>query len=370
MHACSCRSLDHLDRMTDSTGLMQHAIYTVPRKDSGYTTNDNARALRLCAKLYASHQEEHMLQRVMCYLSFLSHANCPSGEFHNFMSAQREWQDDVGSGDSQGQAVLALAQVIASNLPQACREVAWELMDRSLPVLKTLTSLRAHAYVIQAWAILWRANIANSNRVEHTARESVQRLVDAYHHWQHPNWQWFESRMTYANAVLPHAMFDAAERWPDEEFLSLAEESFRFLDEATTSTDVFWPIGIDGWNDQDEERQMYDQQPVEASTMAAAACAAMRLQHHQIDLVAFQKAHGWFLGQNSLRYLMADLESGGCLDGLESAGVNRNQGAESTLAYLWTELLAFDVQSDSMPFSNASSAASPSFKLQEGFKTR
>lgn len=367
MHAITCPRLDHLDRMTDSTGLIQHAIYTVPRRDSGYTTDDNARALRLCARLYARHADERLLDRVACYLSFLEYARCPTGSFHNFMSYQRDWLDETGCGDCQGQAMLALAEVVAGKLPGGFRELAWELIQGALPMLTGLTSLRAHAYVVQAWAVLWRAGIPDIDSLEYVARKAVDHLVGAWRHWQRPNWQWFESRMTYANAVLPHALFDAAERWPDDEFLSIAEKSFRCLDLVTTSGDVFWPVGNDGWSEQHAEKSLYDQQPVEASTMAAAACAALRLRHDQDYLVSFQKAHGWFLGQNSLQYPMADPESGGCLDGLEFAGVNRNQGAESTLACLWTELLALEVQRDSAAYSSAPAVAGSSLKFREEF---
>jgi hypothetical protein len=99
-------ALDHLDRLTDSTGLIQHAIYSIPRRDSGYTTDDNARALRLCTRLWCQHPDERMLNRVIGYLSFLEYAQCPGRGFHNFLSYQRTWLDAEGTGDCQGQAVL------------------------------------------------------------------------------------------------------------------------------------------------------------------------------------------------------------------------------------------------------------------------
>ena len=124
-----CPSLDHLDRMTDSTGLIQHAIYSIPRRESGYTTDDNARALRLCARLWDDRPDERMLGRVACYLSFLEHARCPVRGFHNFLSYQRDWLDAAGTGDCQGQAVLALSEVLGSSLPVGYRELARELLD-------------------------------------------------------------------------------------------------------------------------------------------------------------------------------------------------------------------------------------------------
>lgn len=369
MHAASCPSLKHLDRMTDSAGLMQHAVYDIPRRSSGYTTDDNARALRLCTRLCASHADERMVERVACYLSFLEYAQRPTGQFHNFMSYQREWIDDCGCGDSQGQAVLALAEVRAGNVPQGFRELAKEMINNALPALRDLTSLRAHAYVIQAWATLQKAHFTDIGELESIALCAVDQLVDAWNASRQLGWEWFEPQMTYANAVLPHAMFDAADMRANEEWLLIAGSSFRFLNESTTSGDVFWPVGNLGWYARSGEKSLYDQQPVEASTMAAASLAAFQMRDHPDYLVAFQKARGWFHGENSIYSTMADTESGGCRDGLESTGINRNQGAESTLAYLWVELLARERHRQSEPHSVAS-AMKQMLKLHEAASGR
>jgi hypothetical protein len=345
MHIRSSLPLDHLDRMTDSTGLIQHAIYGVPRRESGYTTDDNARALRLCARLWGQCPDDRMLARVTCYLSFLEHARCQVRGFHNFLSYQRDWLDAAGTGDCQGQAVLALAEVLGSPLPDGYRWLARELLHAVLPALAELRSLRAQAYVIQAWAHLWRAGATDIDPLESVARLAADRLVECYYRSQRPGWPWFESRLTYANAVLPHALFNAAERWPDEAFLTVAESSFGFLDLVTTAENVFWPIGNCDWYSHGEEKSLYDQQPVEAATMAAAALAGLGLRGDDKYLAVFRRALGWFYGQNSLEQPLADVEHGACYDGLSPVGVNRNQGAESTLAYLWTELHSNTVQS-------------------------
>jgi hypothetical protein len=338
MYVRSCPPLDHLDRMTDSTGLIQHAIYSLPRRESGYTTDDNARALRLCARLWDEQPDDRMLERVGCYLSFLEHARCSVRGFHNYLSYQRDWLDATGTGDCQGQAVLALSEVLGGRLPDGFRALARELLDTALPALAELRSLRAQAYVIQAWAHLWRSGAEEIGPLEAVARQAADRLVECFHRSQRPNWPWFESRMTYANAVLPHALFDAAERWPEESFLVVAESSFLFLDLVTTSDGVFWPVGNHDWFSHGEEKSFYDQQPVEAATMAAAALTGLRLRGDEKYRAVFLQAHGWFHGQNSLKQPLADRQRGACFDGLQSTGANRNQGAESTLAYLWTEL--------------------------------
>ena len=359
----NCPPLDHLDRLTDSTGLVQHAIYSIPRRESGYTTDDNARALRLCARLWSECADERMLRRVTCYLSFLEHARCPVRGFHNFLSYQRDWLDAAGTGDCQGQAVLALAEVLANPLPAGYRAHARELIDAVLPALADLRSLRAQAYVIQACAQLWRANVEPIGPIENVARLAAQRLFECFHRSQRPDWPWYESRLTYANAVLPHALFDAAERWPEEAFLAVAESSFAFLDQVTTTDDFFWPVGNRDWYSHGEEKSLYDQQPVEAATMAGAALAAFRLRGDERYLAAFQRAHAWFQGQNSLERALADEHSGACFDGLVPTGVNHNQGAESTLAYLWTELLNAEVQQGNAATQRVQLRAGPALAL-------
>jgi len=336
--------LDHLDRMTDSTGLIQHAIYSVPRRESGYTTDDNARALRLCTRLWREDPTRRMLARVTTYLSFLEHARCHVRGFHNFLSYQRGWLDATGTGDCQGQAVRALAEVLGSNLPHGFRALAQELIDAVLPVLTELRSLRAQAYVILAWGHLHVREIPDIEQLETVAWSAAQRLVECYQRSVRPDWRWFESRLTYANAVLPQALFVAGGRWPNDGFLEVAEASFNFLDHATTAENIFWPVGNCDWYPHGEDKALYDQQPVEAVTMADAALEAFRWSGEQKYLPAFRRANDWFHGRNSLAEPLADPTSGACCDGLQPLGVNRNQGAESTLAYLWMVVHNAEIQ--------------------------
>lgn len=330
--------LEHLDRMSDSTGLIQHAIYGVPRRESGYTTDDNARALRLCVRLWNREPSERMLGRVTKYLSFLEHARCLVRGFHNFLSYQRDWLDAEGTGDCQGQAVLALAETIAGDLPEGHRLLARELIDTVMPALADVRSLRAQAYLILAASHLWTRGVHDMEPLDGIAWSAAERLVECYRRSRRPDWPWYESRLTYANAVLPHALFAAARRWPDEDFLEVAVESFNFLDRETTDDDIFWPVGNSDWYPHGEAKALYDQQPVEASTMAEAALMAFDVLNDERYLAVFNRANDWFHGRNSLNEPLADVATGACCDGLHPSGVNRNQGAESTLAYLWTEL--------------------------------
>lgn len=345
-------SFDHLDLMTDSTGLIQHAIYGVPRRESGYTTDDNARALRLCARLWRRQPSDPLLSRVARYLSFVEFARTPLGGVHNFMSYQRQWLDAQGCGDCHGQAVRSLAEVLGSNLPDDYRLLARELIKSLLPALADLRSIRAQGYVILAYGHLWAAGVEDLEPLENVAWAATQRLVESYERAVRPDWHWFESRMTYANAVLPHALLISAQRWPRESYLSVAQKTFDFLDCATTcravasasgngsltEVKVFSPIGSNRWHTYGEFRAMYDQQPVEAATMAEAALSAHHLFGDEKYLATFHRARDWFHGRNTLGLSLVDPRHGTCFDGLSETGVNRNLGAESTLAYLWTEL--------------------------------
>jgi hypothetical protein len=150
---------------------------------------------------------------------------------------------------------------------------------------------------------------------------------------------WFESRMTYANAVLPHALFVAERCWPDQGFGSVAAASFSFLEAQTTSAGLFEPVGSNGWFSHGETKARYDQQPVEAVTMADAALAGYELLGEEVYLTSLRRAHAWFQGGNSEGLIVGIEREGACYDGLMAGGVNRNQGAESTLAFLWTSII-------------------------------
>ncbi|MCL4855542.1 MAG: hypothetical protein KJZ78_29610, partial [Bryobacteraceae bacterium] len=301
-------------------------------------TDDNARALRLCVHLWDRRPDEQNLERVATYLSFLEYARGVGRGFHNFLSYERRWLDAEGCGDCQGQAVRSLAEVLGSRLPEGYRALARELIDSVLPTLADLRSLRAQAYVVLAYGHLWSSGVESIEPLEAVAWSAARRLAECYSRALRPGWQWFESRMTYANAVLPHALFIAAEHWPNDDFLNVARDSFAFLGQQTIAQGIFWPVGNEGWYPRGEEKAPYDQQPVESVTMAEAALAACKVLGDESYLAVFLRCRGWFHGQNSLRQPLVDVTRGACCDGLQVSSLNRNQGAESTLAYLTVEM--------------------------------
>ena len=165
----------------------------------------------------------------------------------------------------------------------------------------------AQAYIVLAWGYLWTREASEIEALENVAWLAARRLVESYQRSSRPGWHWFEPRMTYANAVLPHALLVAARRWPKENFQDTAEASFAFLDQATTADGMFCPIGNQGWFAHGEDKAVFDQQPVEAGTMAEAAIAAFDLLGDERYLETFHRAYGWFHGANSLKQSMADV---------------------------------------------------------------
>ena len=250
-------------------------------------------------------------------------------------------------GDCQGQAVRSLAEVLGSSLPDGHRALARELIYAVLPTLADLRSLRVSS--LRGPGLGASVECADVGRHRTSGNpglwSAARRLADCYDRALRPEWRWFESCMTYANAVLPHALFMSPPSvGPNEDFLDKAQASFAFLDDQTNAEGVFWPVGNEGWYPRGEEKAPYDQQPLEAVTMAETALAAFDLLGDEEYLATFRRAHGWFHGRNSLRLSLCDVRSGACCDGLEESGVNRNQGAESTLAYLWTEMSNEQIQ--------------------------
>ncbi len=212
------------------------------------------------------------------YLGFMQFAQCADGGFHNFLSYQRGWLDAKGCDDCQGQAVRALAEVLGSTLPEDLRRLARELIVALVPTLIDVRSPRAQAYIVLAWEHLRRADVADAAALENIAWYAARQLVECFERCRSPDWQWFEPRMTYANAVLPHALFAASRHWPAEPFFAVAEAAFSFLDRETTAEGVFWPIGNGGWHAPRQSKALHDQQPIEAATMAEAALEAFGLR--------------------------------------------------------------------------------------------
>jgi glycosyltransferase involved in cell wall biosynthesis len=330
-------NLAHLVSMTDTTGILQHAAFSVPRYEDGYCVDDNARALLTTALLEDAGTEDVGTVRALAsrYLAFVRHAFNPDrGRFRNFMSYSREWLEECGSEDSHGRAVWALGTVVGRCGDPGRQSLAGQLFHAALPALPSLGSPRACAFSLLGIDEYLRAFQGDSD-VQSVRKTLGERLLDLYRRTSRPEWPWFEDRLTYCNARLSQALMVSGARMEDDEMTMAGVRSLDWLARIQRSDDgCFAPIGSLGFYPRDGTRASFDQQPVEASAMISACIEAQRLTGDDRWAAHAARAFQWFLGQNALRQSLYDGRTGGCRDGLHADRVNENQGAESTLSFL------------------------------------
>jgi len=328
--------LDHLRRMTDDTGMLQHAIFTVPNYCEGYTIDDNARALMVSTLLEELGTEE-TADLTSRYFAFVWYAfNTETRRFRNFMSYQRNWLEKNGSDDSHGRTLWALGSVLGRSNTPALQSMAGWVFEKALPAILKTTSPRAWAFaLIGIDEYLYR--FAGDRRVTQTREELAGRLLRLYQKNRAEEWHWYEESLTYCNAALPHALLMCGHGMPNNSMTDAALESLQWLADlqrADTSGGHFVPIGSNGFYRRGGERARFDQQPVEAQAMVSACLAAHRVTGDKNWQKEARRAFDWFLGRNDLNLPIYDPTTGGCRDGLHPDRPNENQGAESSLAFL------------------------------------
>lgn len=329
--------LDHLHRLTDDTGLLQHAIFTVPNYATGYTTDDNARALLLTVLMEELEGEPSQEIDLLAtrYLAFLTYAfNPDTGRFRNNLSYDRRWLEAIGSEDCHARAIWALGAVLRRSSNNGLRGVAARLFEQALPV--TLEFEHIHAWAVTLLGIYEYLSRYSGDRVaQQIGEELAERLLTAYHNNRSEDWQWFSEAVTYSNARLPHALLLSGHWLGREDMKEAALTALSWLaDLQRGERGQFVPIGNHGFFRRSRERPRFDQQPIEAYTMVSACLAAYQVTDDQKWLQEARRAFEWFLGENDLRLPLYDSVTGGCRDGLHADRPNQNQGAESTLAFL------------------------------------
>ena len=329
--------LRHVQAMTDDTGLLQHARFSIPRYDDGYCLDDNARALLLMTLLEDADTGEVAAVRgpAARYLAFVSHAfDRSSGRFRNFLSYARQWLEPCGSEDSHGRALWALGAVVGRAGDPGRHSLAGDLFHAALPAVTTFTSPRAWAYALLGIEEYLRAFEGDST-VEAVRAELAQRLFGLLQRTSKEQWPWFEDSLTYCNARLPQALFVSGSRMQRADMVDAGVHSLRWLMSLQTSADGdFSAIGSDGFYRRGGTPAAFDQQPVEAGATTSACLEAYRVTGDVSWLDHARSAFDWFLGQNRLQQWLYDASTGGCRDGLHPDRVNQNQGAEATLAFL------------------------------------
>jgi hypothetical protein len=329
--------LDYLESITDETGIVQHTKFATPNRREGYATDDNARALIVCTRHNGLSRSPEAAKLADVYLSFLYHMQMEDGKLHNFLSYDRRFLDDVGSDDSLGRALWACGSVINSNLDEEKKLLSKEVFDKALPHALNSTSPRAKAFTILGLSQYQRA-YPKDQALSERMTELIKQLLKLYEQESSVDWRWFEAQLTYCNGRLPQALFEAYERIRDEYYLQVAKDSLNFILKVQMNNGMFAPIGNKGWYKKGGLRAMYDQQSVEASCMAETALAAFRATRNSHFRTTARTIFAWFLGKNTQGLSVYNLNTGGCYDGITPEGLNLNQGAEATVAYLLARL--------------------------------
>jgi len=327
--------LDHLLKMSDHTGIFQHAIYNVPNYHEGYCTDDNARAFIFTVLLREMGDAPAEIEKLASsYLAFLWYAfDANTCRFRNFMNHHREWIERAGSEDSHARALWAVGTALGRSKDEGHRNLCALLFQRGLPPVARFSSPRAWAFALLAIHEYLRT-FAGDRVVSQMRDVLAGQLVGLFRANASPAWQWFERTATYDNAKLSHALILSGHWTSNGDMFDVGLTSLRWLLEAQTAEGGhFAPIGCHGFWARGTERARFDQQPLEAHAMVSACLEAYGVTRDEYWQSAARRCFEWFLGRNDLGQPLYDPTTGGCRDALLQDHLNQNQGAESSLAF-------------------------------------
>jgi glycosyltransferase involved in cell wall biosynthesis len=332
----------HLIRLTDNFGLIQFAIQADPDENSGYTLDDNARAILVCTKHYEKFREFKQLDLIRTYLNYIKYVQKRDGKLYNFVGKDKSIKKDQWSEDAHARAIWALGYMISSpNIPDDFKREAEIIIRKAIAASDEISSPRSLSFMIQG--LYFYNKVANSARIRKYIEKLANDLVSLYKNSSSPEWKWFEPYMSYANSKLPEALLYAYLSTGKRDYLDFGLESLNFLLSKTFDNEIFVPIGQRGWYFKDGQKEKYDQQPIEASYTIQSLILAYKIsrdeKYKKYALEAFQ----WFVGKNTLNQVVYDSTTGGCYDGIGENAINLNQGAESTISYLMARLYLMDL---------------------------
>jgi glycosyltransferase involved in cell wall biosynthesis len=339
--------LYHLRRMTDDTGILQHARFTVPNRAHGYCVDDNARALIVATRACdLNRSDTSLIDLSSIYLSFLDDAFDPeTGRFRNFMSYERKWLETIGSEDSHGRALWGLGVMAGWGQDSGQVALATKLFHDALPALEGFSDSRAIAFPILGIQAYLRRN-DNDRQVRGLLESLGKRLLERFRQFATNDWQWHESEVNYDNARLPEALLACGRVCNDDDMVKTGIEVLEWLRDIQLDPSGGWftPVGNQGWFPKSGNKAQYDQQPLEAAAMIGASIEAFECTQREEWIQLASTCFNWYLGSNDQQMQLYDYSSAGCRDGLTRDGVNENQGAESTLSYLCALLAIYNLR--------------------------
>ncbi|MGY4884655.1 MAG: glycosyltransferase [Nanobdellota archaeon] len=334
--------LNHLRNLTDNTGCIQFSKLSVPDNSSGYTVDDNARALIVATihdRLYNSEISKELSN---IYLNFLEKVHDEEGKF-NDMSYEDEKLIQT-SEDAIGRTLWSLGHLINHTKNQEHLEKAKRMFDRAHLHIEEDSSPRAKAFTLIGLYHYYKKY--NDEKILSKIISLVDTLVDSYKKEATQDWNWFESYLTYSNSKLPEVLFLAYNLTKNPEYLDIAEKSLKFLTNLVFFKDELSPIGQNGWYNRHGTRSFFDQQPIDASSMVQTYLTAYTITNKEDYYNNAVLAFNWFLGKNHLKQMIYNDVTGGCHDGLSKSSINLNQGAESTIEYLISRLMLEEIKKE------------------------
>ncbi len=332
-------NIDHLQRLTDDSGIVQHAIGCVPNFKSGYCLDDNARALIVCLQAYQQTGDPKFLPLIYRYTSYLAYLQNEDGTFKNYLTYDHQLTEETGSDDAYGRAMWALGTLIRFAPNDSLFQVGMDLFFKALNGIDRLTHARGYANCIFG-LYHYIKKFPDQERYLHMLMHLANKLLQKYQDFEQKNWSWFESSITYDNGLLPASLYVAYELTEKAEYLDIAERSRKFLETKCFVNQQLTLIGNKTWwLAHHDKTSPYAQQPIDAMAMVWLYHCAYRATRREEFTRKIITCFNWFLGMNELNMPLYDEHTFGCNDGLEEMNVNRNQGAESLIAYLLSWLL-------------------------------
>ncbi|MVZ67351.1 hypothetical protein GQF61_15960 [Sphingobacterium sp. DK4209] len=326
--------LTYIHRLSNGIGIFQHAIYQIPNYHHGYCLDDVSRALYLLALSNRSWDKllEESLFRT--YLSFIQYAQTEEGIFRNFMNFENQFLDETASDDSIARCIWSLGFVLSQPSWSSYHPIICDLFNRGMPTIKSFKSVRAVAYSLMGLvhALEFSPGDEQYHRI---AFQFATFLADEFQTNSTATWPWYENIITYDNSIIPLSLLRASQYFNSSAWASIAYESILFLEASTFPANHFSGIGNAGWYIKNERPNRNGQQAIE---IPSTIMLYLQLYHENEEsnyLNRARQAFLWYLGENDQKQSLFNAEEKSCYDGLESYGVNKNQGAESNIAF-WT----------------------------------
>lgn len=332
----------HIRRMSQHFGIIQFSKGNRPDLETGYTLDDNARALTAICEAYNLTGEATLRKYIRGYLDFIAYCQKVDGSFLNYVDSDRKFtpqNEEVGLDDSNGRAIYALGHFIAHGdaFPEEWIHDARQVFLRALPRLHTIYSPRSIAFILKGLCD-YSLKYPSDDNIPVLIGMLADRLAGYYKQHTTPEWHWFEASLTYDNSVLPESLLYAFRTIGGEQYKEIAKESFDFLLNLIFTEESINVVSNDGWLFKGEECRRYGEQPIDVTSAVMVLSTFYEVFRHPTYLTHRTYAFNWFLGNNHLHQIIYNSATGGCYDGLEEHNVNLNQGSESTVCYLLARL--------------------------------